>query len=195
MDSLDEWRRLKDLYARMNEGELEAVASEAYDLTDIARPLLKDEIDRRGLKIPLQTERGRRDPVLSTSFDPSKLDLAVAATLWEAGHAEKVKELLDAAGIPSFWGPKNVEQPDGLHFEDGVDVTVREEDLSRARSGIANLLPPEPDATKEFSLTCPKCHSPEIVFQGMDEKTGIFAWSCDTCGHEWNDDGVEQTPS
>ena len=31
-------QELRDFYARMNEGELAKVASEAYDLTDVARP-------------------------------------------------------------------------------------------------------------------------------------------------------------
>ena len=82
MDQAEEWRRLTELYARMNEGELEAVANEAYDLTDVARPLLKDEIAKRGLKIPLRTERARRGVVAKASrdFDLSKVHLAVAGT-------------------------------------------------------------------------------------------------------------------
>jgi DNA-directed RNA polymerase subunit M/transcription elongation factor TFIIS len=198
MDSVEEWRRLKELYARMNEGELEVVANEAYDLTEIARPLLKDEIDRRGLKIPLRTERARRVmPAASVSagFDPSKLDLAVAGTFGDLSDARKAKEFLDAAGIPSYWGPNNVENPEELKssFEEGVELVVREEDLSRVRAGIAKLMPPEPaDAGREFVFVCPKCHSPEIVFQELDAQTATFNWSCEACGHEWNDDGVEQ---
>lgn len=190
MDSPEEWRRLKELYARMNEGELEGVANEAYDLTDIARPLLKDEIARRGLKIPLRTERGR--PVKpAVRADPSRLELAVASTLWELSDARKVKEFLDAAGVPSYWGPDNADVPDELNFEGGVDVAVREEDLSRVRSTIAQMVPQDPHDEKEFRFVCPKCHSPEIVFQELDAKTAKFNWSCDACGHEWNDDGVE----
>ena len=37
MDQAEEWRRLKEFYAGMNDGELEVVASEAYDLTDAAK--------------------------------------------------------------------------------------------------------------------------------------------------------------
>jgi hypothetical protein len=29
------------------------------------------------------------------------------------------------------------------------------------------------------------------VFHDVDEKTAKFHWSCDACGHEWDDDGVE----
>jgi predicted RNA-binding Zn-ribbon protein involved in translation (DUF1610 family) len=194
MDSPEEWLRLKELYASMNEGELEVVANEAYDLTDIARPLLKDEIARRGLKIALRMERPKRGaaPPASTGFDPSRLDLAVAGTFWDLNDARKVKAFLESAGIPAFWGPKNVEVPDGLGFEEGVDLTVREEDLSRVRGVIGQLVPQEPHDEKEFSFVCPKCHSPEIVFQEMDAETAKFNWSCDACGHEWNDDGVEQ---
>jgi hypothetical protein len=197
MDSLEEWRRLREFYAQMNEGELEVVANEAYDLTDVARPLLKDEISRRGLKIPLRTERGPRTVAapLSTGFDPSKLDLVVAGAIWTLDNARKVKEFLDAAGIPCYWGPDNLENLEELKssFDEGVDLTVREEDYSRVIKGIDGLFPREPgrDPAKEYHFVCPKCHSPEIVFNDLDA-TQKFNWSCDACGHEWKDDGVEQ---
>ena len=46
---------------------------------------------------------------------------------------------------------------------------------------------------------CPQCHSADIVFQGLDEQpkedsvaNSKFNWSCDSCGHQWKDDGVEE---
>src|SRR5580704_13780039 len=147
MDQLDEWQRLRELYARMNEGELEVVAHEAYDLTDVARPLLKDEIARRGLKIQLRTERPKRGaaPVLSTGFDPSKLDLVVARTFWTQDAARSAKAFLTDAGVPCYFGPDNVETVEELKcgFEDGVDLTVREEDYTRVVAALAQLIPRE----------------------------------------------------
>jgi len=39
IDIAQEWRRLQDLYAGMSEEELEAIADEGYELTDIANKL------------------------------------------------------------------------------------------------------------------------------------------------------------
>lgn len=51
-----EWRRLSETYSAMTEDELQAVADDAYELTDIARQVLQAEISRRGLPIELQKE-------------------------------------------------------------------------------------------------------------------------------------------
>jgi len=188
MDQAEEWRRLKDLYARMNEGELEVVANEAYDLTDVARPLLRDEIASRGLKIPLRTERAQR----KAAAPPSKLDLVVTGAIWKLEDARTIKEFMDVAGIPSYWGPNHVENLDELKssFDDGIDLTVREEDLARVNAGLRQLFPQEPGGDQDFSFECPKCQSPDIVFHDLDEQAK-FNWSCDACGHEWKDDGVD----
>ena len=194
MDSPEEWLRLKELYASMNEGELEVVANEAYDLTEVARPLLKDEIARRGLKIPLRTDRSepREAP---PPVDPS--DLIEAGVYFDAADAVTVAEYLRIYAIPCFWGKENVQNPNALDFSDGVDLMVRQEDFASACEALRQLFTRfKPKVPAEFDqeriATCPSCHSPEIVFQELDPKTAKFNWSCDACGHEWNDDGVEQ---
>lgn len=174
---------LKEFYARMNDGELEAVAGEAYDLTDAARPLLKDEIARRGLKIPLRTERVARRVAAG--------ELRLVDTVWSSDSAQQVKQFLDAEGIPGYWGPDNVESPEALRFDDGVELKVREEDSARVMAGLGRLFPRVAELEeKEWNFACPKCQSPEIVFRDLDEETEKFNWSCEACGHEWNDDGV-----
>jgi hypothetical protein len=40
IDRAEEWRRLKELYLRMSDEELEVVANNGYDLTDVARQAL-----------------------------------------------------------------------------------------------------------------------------------------------------------
>ncbi len=193
MDSLEEFRRLKELYSRMNEGELEAVAKEAYDLTDIARPLLKDEIAQRGLKIPLRTDRSER-PEASPPVDPS--DLTEAGVYFDASDASTVAEHLRHFGIPCFWGKENAPSPSMLDFTDGIDLMVREDDFASASEALRQLFtrfkPKVPaDWDQERTYKCPKCRSEEIVFHEVAETTREYHWSCDACGHEWNDDGVE----
>lgn len=194
MDSPEEWRRLKELYASMNEGELEVVAREAYDLTEMARPLLKDEIARRGLKIPLRTDRS--EPLEAPPpVDPS--DLTEAGVYFDAADASTVAEQLGLYGIPCFWGKENVQNPNTLDFTDGIDLLVRSEDFAAASEALRQLFtqfkPKVPaDWDQERIYTCPKCRSEEIVFHELDETASKFHWSCDACGNEWNDDGTEQ---
>jgi hypothetical protein len=146
MDSLeevDEWRRLKDLYARMNEGELEVVAKEAYALKEIARPLLKDEIARRGLKIPLKEERPARGVVVKApvAHPVTGLDLEEMGLFETLEEARKVKRFLNDSGVPCFWGPDNVDDPAelALSIDDGLHMKVRTDDVARVRSGL-NIL-------------------------------------------------------
>ena len=57
MQNLDqEWRELGERYEQMSEEELQILANEAYELTDMARELLQAEIARRRLRMTLLTE-------------------------------------------------------------------------------------------------------------------------------------------
>ena len=189
MDSLDqaaEWRRLQDFYSRMNDGELEVVANEAYDLTETARPLLRDEIARRGLKIPLVMERTRPQQVAPPPVDPSRQDMIVAQTFWDIADARRAQEQLNAAAIPCFWGPHNLDSPDRLPPGQALDLVIRDVDQSRVRTLLINV----PDSLDDFEMLCPKCKSPEILFHDVDETKTKFLWSCDACGNKWSDEGV-----
>jgi hypothetical protein len=53
IDRAAEWRRLKDVYAHMSDDELEVVADEGYQLTDLAKQALEAEISSRGLELKL----------------------------------------------------------------------------------------------------------------------------------------------
>jgi len=53
IDPEQERQRLADFYSGQMDGELEKVATQAYELTDLAREALKAEIARRGLGVEL----------------------------------------------------------------------------------------------------------------------------------------------
>lgn len=53
VDPEQERRRLAEFYAGQMDGELEKVAGEAYELSDLARGVLKAELERRGLSVQL----------------------------------------------------------------------------------------------------------------------------------------------
>jgi hypothetical protein len=202
VDRVEEWRRLQELYATLTEGELEAVAEDGYELTDVAKQALQSEILRRGLDIRLKGAPSAAEPdEKAGDFDPSGFDLAVVNRAWNSDEARQMLGILRDAGIPAYLGPDNLEDVDAFHsaFDGGVDVKVREVDHQRALHALSQALPREPDAKTDSVARCPKCHSPDIVFQGLDEEsvpnsfaTSKFNWICDSCGHSWKDDGVEE---
>src|SRR5215471_20752370 len=53
VDPERERRRLAEFYAGQMDGELEKLAGEAYELSDLARGVLKAELERRGLSVQL----------------------------------------------------------------------------------------------------------------------------------------------
>jgi hypothetical protein len=200
-DPLEEWRRLKEHYGRLNDEALKSLLEESSQLTDIARETLRAEISSRGLRIQV-----RDTPPPVEDFDTSDLDLVVVKRLWDASEARRAKAFLNDSGIPCYFGRDNVESVDALpqDFEDGVDLKVCEADLARARGGLARVLTATPGTEAACDFVCPRCKSPEIVFLGLDaepkdpaegamaDSDSNFNWSCDACGHRWKDDGVEQ---
>ena len=201
IDRAEEWRRLKELYLEKSDEELELVAHDAYELTDVARQALEAEIARRGLKLEM---RKAPEPELEMrgNFipDPSELNLVSVQQVFDREEAMRLKEALTNNGLPSFLGPENVESVDDLRgsFERGIDIKVREVDSGRAHAVLRNILPSEPvDENVEYVARCPKCHSDEIVLLSLDvsateSSDAKFNWSCDACGFKWQDDGIEQ---
>lgn len=53
VDPEQERRRLAEFYAGQMDGELEKVAGEAYELSDLARGVLKAELEKRGFSVQL----------------------------------------------------------------------------------------------------------------------------------------------
>lgn len=175
MESLDQqFRQLKENYEHMTEGQLCALAEEAYDLTEIAREALQVVIMEKGVDIPL-----KMDPL---ALPPEHEDLVIFGWPRGAEAAGRAMKTLAAAGIPSF-----------------LSLEVRADDVERAD---AALYPVEEgddqEGKKDYAVLCPKCHSAKIVLEGRDSKladpspTVKFQWSCDACGHRWVDDGIAQ---
>ncbi len=204
LDPIEESRRLQERYARLSDDELEAVADEGYDLADLARQALQAEIRARGLHIQLRSAPApsESDPV-TNDFDPSDLDLVVVNRVWDLAEARQIKGILDDAGIPSYLGPDNVDNLDMFKgkFDGGVDVKARYVDNQRALQAISRSSPPDSNVQTDYVPRCPKCHSPEIVFQSLDSGSATtsnsafdssFNWSCDACGQRWKDDGIKR---
>jgi DNA-directed RNA polymerase subunit M/transcription elongation factor TFIIS len=180
MESVDQQlQQLKENYEHMSEGELCAVAENAYDLTEIAREALQAVITERGFSGRLKLE----PPVPS---QPEDEDLGIFCWPRSLEEADRMMKTLAAAGIPSF-----------------LCLEVWADDLKRADAALDRAIDAEiekndPEEKKEYAILCPKCRSAKVVLKGRTSKLEAsslavkFRWICDACGHQWLDDGIVQ---
>jgi DNA-directed RNA polymerase subunit M/transcription elongation factor TFIIS len=213
-DPGQEWQRLQEVYSQMSEDELQAVATDSYGLTDMARQVLTAEIKTRRLDIHLQETAPESEEEVAAEeetsdeqkFDPTNFELVTACTCWDQEEARTAKGILDDAGIPSYFGPQNLESIDDYKgsYEGGVKLRVLPDHQQWALATLAKRWPKDPNAQPEPELPdaeirCPKCHSDEVVLDAadstdeIDDDAEVFRWHCDACGHKWQDDGVEKT--
>ena len=183
MESVDQQlRQLKETYEHMTEGELCAIAENAYDLTEIARKALQAVISRRGIAVSLRLESPSRHKAPKVPED----DLVVFTWPESTGAARRTMETLAAAGIPSF-----------------LSLEVRADDVKRAEAAMQRALDKslEEDGyseDKDYAVLCPQCRSDEVVLRDCEQGpeaspvAAKYDWSCDVCGHQWKDKGIAQ---
>ena|SRR5579864_7618789 len=175
IDTTQEWQRLQELYGSMSEEELEAVANDGYELTDIAKQALTAEISRRHLQVVVRFAPPPEEPEPQDAgdkeFNPADLDLAQAWSVENKDEAEWVKTTLKDAGIPCYFGPDLVEDVSRLDFAQSafVGVQVLDTDLERTRyalRGFDEHFGKHEEELADLTVHCPKCHSTEVVFWG-----------------------------
>ena len=210
MDTLDpagEWLRLSEHYRHMSDGELVVLARQASGLTDAARQILSQEISRRRLELPPEDPPAAPDP----EPDPDspyaeERGLVEICTVWSLRDGLQVQTLLDSAGVPFFMGAEKATGVDAVtsNFAEGVGVRIMRIGIPYAQQAMQWYEPAdEPPAAKEkeadsIAIRCPKCRSAEVTFEdlvgqsvgGSDESSAKFQWVCDSCGCEWEDEGI-----
>lgn len=141
--------------------------------------------------------------------DPYAEDRALIdlRTVWSVGDALKLQSLLDGAGIPFFMGRERATGVDEVtsDFAKGVEVKIMSIGLPWARRVMNDYWPadePEEEVVEvsEIPVRCPQCDSTDVVFRRLLDsgKTPAgeigtkFEWTCDSCGKQWEDDGVAQ---
>jgi DNA-directed RNA polymerase subunit M/transcription elongation factor TFIIS len=204
MDQAEQFRERREHYSRMTEGELNRVAADIADLTPIAEEALKAEFAARGLKMePPAPPPLPHELVVPASIDPVD-DLVSVRTLHSESEAQEAKAILDSSFIASCLGPENIVDLENFHgsYEGGVEIKVFLSDSGRARAALASYAPQKeedvPDDDEQYAVLCPKCHSREVVFEGQDIEAGATAaeaklnWTCDDCGHKWQDEGIAE---
>jgi DNA-directed RNA polymerase subunit M/transcription elongation factor TFIIS len=135
--------------------------------------------------------------------------LVELCTVWSERDALQVQTILDEAGIPFFMGPEKATGVDEVtsDFAKGVSVQIMQIGLPWAGPAMRHYEPEDDPTPKEkeeeldeLAVRCPKCNSEEVVFEGgtstlvvaADDSSQKFRWTCDSCGHHWEDDGVEK---
>lgn len=210
MDALDpavEWLRLSEHYREMSDNELLTLARQVSGLTDVAQQALTHEISQRRLKV--EPEEPPVTPSPEPQSDPpyaEDRELVEICTVWSLSDALQLQTLLDRAGIPLFMGPEKATGVDAVtsNFANGVSVQIMRIGLPWARQAMRNYTPanePAPKQEEELSdlpVRCPKCHSAEVIFERLltepttatDNSSPKFEWTCDSCGHRWEDEGI-----
>jgi DNA-directed RNA polymerase subunit M/transcription elongation factor TFIIS len=210
MESLNpatEWLRLSEHYRQISDDELLGLARQDSELTEVAQQALKDEIHQRRLKLEPEKAPPQPEPQTDSSYAEER-ELVEVCSVWSLADALQLQTLLDGAGIPFFMGPEKATGVDAVtsNFVNGVSVQVMRIGLPWARQALQHYMPanqPEPKQQEEpgdFAVRCPKCSSEEVIFESLttqpatttDSPSPKFEWTCDSCGHQWEDDGVEK---
>jgi DNA-directed RNA polymerase subunit M/transcription elongation factor TFIIS len=213
MEALDpaaEWLRLSERYRQMRDNELLALARQSSELTEVAQQTLAHEISARRLKLqpeePPAPPQAEAPPDSSSSYDEDR-ELVEIRTVWSLSDALQLQTLLDRAGIPFFMGPEKATSVDAVtsNFVNGGSVKIMQIGVPWARQAMQNYTPanePEPkqEEDNDPSVRCPKCHFTEVVFERLiaepttatDTSLPKFAWICDACGHQWEDEGIAE---
>ena len=70
IDPEQERRRLAEFYSGQMDGELEEVAGQAHELTDLARGELRAELAKRGLRVELVAQTSAAPAAPNLTGDP-----------------------------------------------------------------------------------------------------------------------------
>jgi DNA-directed RNA polymerase subunit M/transcription elongation factor TFIIS len=213
LDPAGEWLRLSEHYRQLSDDELVGLALRTSELTEVAQQALAQEIANRRLKLPPEesaTPRSPEPPPDSAEDGESPYaedrELVVIRTVWSLADALKLQSLLDTAGIPFYIGPERATGVDAVtsNFANGLSVRIMKVGVPWTLQALQQYFPAdEPpqekaDESDNVAIHCPKCHSTEVVFEDLDrgpensegKPSSKFKWTCDSCGHEWEDDGL-----
>ncbi len=183
-------RRLEAFYAGQVDGELEQVAGQAYDLTDLARQALRAELAKRGLvtalveqgPVPALPMARPGDPPPEHAAEEEEnpddgvvefRDMAVIRQFRDLPEALLAKGSLDSAGIECSLADANTVRIDWFwsNAVGGVKLLVAREDVADAEQVLSQPIPENFDVTGigEYQQPhCPKCNSLDINFRELD---------------------------
>jgi hypothetical protein len=189
IDPEQERQRLIAFYTGQMDGELEKVATQAHELTDLAREALKAEIARRGLGVDLvESAPVVEDPPVmpgdppppETPPEPLALDgefelrdLVTIRKFRDLPEALLAKGSLESAGIDAVLTDDNVVRLDWFwsNLMGGIKLNVDRENAEAANSILDQPIPENFDVAGigEYQQPhCPRCQSLDVTFRELD---------------------------
>ena len=169
LDSSTEWRRLSELYGRMADGELLALARKQSELTDLAQGALANEMSFRKLKLEPEVPSAPPSPPreVNSVYDEDRR-LVDILTVWSVADALQVQQLLDTAGIPFFMGSEKATGVDAVtsNFGDGVGVQIMNIGVPWARQALQNYEPVSEQGPRRKVELEEILVRPEVPFNG-----------------------------
>ena len=197
MNNADQERlRLVEAYSKLSDGELEKIAGESDELTDVAREVLQAEIVRRGLKFELTKQSGSEEIAVR--------HLVTLRKFRDLPEALLAKGSLESAGIECSLADDNMVRLDWFYSNaiGGIKLMVDQLDLEAAEQLLTSPIPENFEAEGVGSYEqpkCPKCGSLDVNFQESDPAAYLSlavsvplpfrrrAWRCRACNAEWED--------
>jgi hypothetical protein len=196
IDPEQERRRLAEFYSQQMDGELEKVARQAYDLTDLAREALRAEMARRGLAVvfaecaptapapsPLPGDPPPETPMLE-ALPGGKLEMKEMVTIRkfrDLPEALFARGSLQSAGIECALLDDNMVRLDWFisNLLGGVKLQVRQEDAVIADEILHQPIPENfdvPGIGEYEQPHCPKCQSLDVNFQEVTPAAYVSAY-------------------
>lgn len=193
IDPEEERLRLAQFYSQQMDGELEAVALQAYELTDLAREVLRSELSSRGLSTePLERALvSTAAPVQATPVPPPARTPTAELPAWldadralrelvtlrkfrDIPEALLAKGCLESAGIESCLVDDNMVRLDWFwsNLVGGIKLQVDLKDVDVANEILDQPIPQgfEVAGFGEYQQpSCPKCQSLDVTFQELNK--------------------------
>jgi Putative prokaryotic signal transducing protein len=137
-DPEQERARLTKVYSQKTDEQLEQIAKQGNDLTDVALQLLQAELSRRGLTN--DTSEGFAD---ANQSEPAFRNLITIRSYWNLLEAELAKGALEAAGIECFLFDDNIVRMDWFNANalGGVKLRVDQGNVDDASRILAETIP------------------------------------------------------
>ncbi len=207
-DSEKERQRLAELYATMPSEQLQKIASESDELTEVARAQLDSEITRRGL-LALDSPLQEETPAVKPDSSPGA-KLVMVRRYRDLPEALLAKGSLDSAGIESFLADDNMVRMDWFwsNLIGGIKLLVSPEDVNDANA-IFDQPTPESFEVSDGSYQqprCSQCGSLDISFEELNKPIAYLSaslaiplpihnqgWTCHACKHHWKGSGEESS--
>ncbi len=198
IDPEQERQRLIAFYSGQMDGELEKVASQAYELTGLARETLRAEIARRGLGVELVENAPviakKELPVMPGDPPPPKppaeppvpggelewRNLVTIRKFRDLPEALLAKGSLESAGIEAVLTDDNIVRMDWFwsNLMGGIKLRVDAEDAEAANSILDQPIPENFDVSGVGNFEqprCPKCGSLDVNFQELDQRVAYVS--------------------